>query len=187
MGEIFLRELISNSSDAIDKLKFQNLSACKNTINNDNLKIWVKFDKVKRTISVIDKGIGMNKSEVIKNLGTIAKSGTKEFIKSLSNIQLKNSQTIGQFGVGFYSGFIVSDKISVETRKIDSLPDEGVIWISDGKGEYTLENIHKLEHGTSVTLYLKETEDEFLNDWNLRRIITKYSDHISFPIIMSKK
>ncbi len=183
--EIFLRELISNSSDALDKLRFGALEDAKLAQKNQDLKILVDFDKESRTITVSDNGIGMTRDEVMENLGTIAKSGTREFLKNLTGDQVKDSKLIGQFGVGFYSTFIVADKVSVLTRHAGG--DEAILWESDGQGEYTLEDAQKPEHGTQVTLHLKEGEDDFLNEHRLQTIVTKYSDHISFPVLMRKE
>lgn len=182
--EIFLRELISNSSDALDKLRFGALNDAKLAQKNQDLKILVDFDKEKRTLTVSDNGIGMTRDEVMSNLGTIAKSGTREFLKNLTGDQAKDANLIGQFGVGFYSTFIVADKVSVLTRHAGS--DEAVLWESDGQGEYTLIDAQKPEHGTQVTLHLKADEDEFLDEHRLQNIISKYSDHISFPVLMQK-
>jgi molecular chaperone HtpG len=185
--EIFLRELISNASDASDKLRFE-------AINNDALfegdsalGITVDFDKVARTISITDKGIGLSKQEAIEHLGTIAKSGTKEFFSKLSGDQQKDAALIGQFGVGFYSGFIVADRITVESRRAGLPADQGVRWESGGEGDFTVETIDKPQRGTTITLHLREGEDELLSAWQLRSIIRKYSDHISLPIQMRKE
>ena len=183
--EIFLRELISNSSDALDKLRFGALNDATLAQKNHDLKIYVEFNKDNKTITVSDNGIGMTRDEVMENLGTIAKSGTREFLKNLSGDQAKDAKLIGQFGVGFYSTFIIADKVSVLTRHAGS--DEAILWESDGQGEYTLEDAQKDQPGTQVTLYLKEGEDEFLSDYRLRSIISKYSDHISFPVLMLKE
>ncbi len=184
--EIFLRELISNSSDAADKLRFEALSNSALYEADPELRIWVSFDKEAKTLTVKDNGIGMNREEVIENLGTIAKSGTREFLSQLTGDQKKDSHLIGQFGVGFYSSFIVADKVSVRTRRAGLSPDLGVCWESTGSGDYTLYNIEKQSRGTEVILHIKENEVEFLNDWRLRSIITKYSDHINLPILMPK-
>lgn len=182
--EIFIRELISNASDAADKLRFKALA------NNDlyegdaELKVWIDFDKDNRTLTIRDNGIGMTRDEVINNLGTIAKSGTREFLQTLTGDKQKDSQLIGQFGVGFYSAFIVADKIVLQTRAAGASAEEGVQWISDGEGQYEIETIEKADRGTEITLHLKETEDEFLNGWHLRHVIRKYSDHISLPVMM---
>ena len=185
--EIFLRELISNASDASDKLRFE-------AINNDALfegdsalGITIDFDKAARTISITDKGIGLSQQEAIEHLGTIAKSGTKEFFSKLSGDQQKDAALIGQFGVGFYSGFIVADRITVESRRAGLPADQGVRWESGGEGDFTVETIDKPERGTTITLHLREGEDELLSAWQLRSIIRKYSDHISLPIQMRKE
>jgi molecular chaperone HtpG len=185
--EIFLRELISNASDAADKLRFNALSDDALYEGDANLKISIEFDKDARTITLTDNGIGMSRDEVRENIGTIARSGTKQFFESLTGDQAKDSQLIGQFGVGFYSSFIVADKVVVETRKAGTTKDHGVRWESAGEGDYTLENIDKPLHGTSITLHLREGEDDFLNGWKLRSIIRKFSDHISLPIEMKKE
>lgn len=182
--EIFLRELISNGSDALDKLRFNALSDDAFKGKDTNLKIKVSFNKDARTITVEDNGIGMSEAEVIEHLGTIAKSGTKAFIEKLSGDQAKDSQLIGQFGVGFYSSFMVADKVSVHTRRADLPESEAVLWESCGDGEYTLEKSEKAGQGTTITLHLKENEDELLTDSRLRGIIIRYSDHISFPVEM---
>ncbi len=184
--EIFLRELISNASDACDKLRFLALKDDSLYEGDSELKITVSYDKEARTITVADNGVGMNRDEVIENIGTIAKSGTRAFLDSLTGEQSKDAQLIGQFGVGFYSSFIVADKVTLKTRKAGDPKENGVCWTSEGKGEYTLETIEMPHHGTEVTLHLREGEDEFLNDWRLRQIITKYSDHIGFPVVLRK-
>ena len=184
--EIFMRELVSNASDALDKLRFLALSNGDFYENDSDLKIEVKIDKDNHQVSIIDNGIGMSADDIVDNLGTIAKSGTKEFLSHLSGDQVKDSNLIGQFGVGFYSAFIVADKVTVLSRKAGAGIEEGVQWISEGKGEYTLENIRKESRGTEIILHLKEDEKDFLNDWTLRNLITKYSDHICWPIIMEK-
>jgi molecular chaperone HtpG len=185
--EIFLRELISNASDAADKLRFESLSDDSLFEGDSELKIRVEFDKDKRTITVKDNGIGMTRSEVQEHIGTIAKSGTKQFFESLTGDQSKDSELIGQFGVGFYSSFIVADKVTLTTRRAGAKPEDGVRWESTGEGEYSLESVEKANRGTEVTLHLKEGEDEFLDDFRLRSIIRKFSDHISMPIIMDKE
>lgn len=185
--EIFLRELISNASDAIDKLRFEGLSDPALYESNPDVSIRVTFDAEARTITVSDNGIGMTREEVIENLGTIAKSGTREFMSQLTGDQKKDAHLIGQFGVGFYSSFIVADKVTVITRRAGYAPEHGVRWESRGDGEYTIENVEKTSRGTDVILHLKEGDDEFLNEWRLRSIITKYSDHINIPILMLKK
>ena len=182
--EIFLRELISNASDAADKLKFEALSNEALYEGDSALKIRVEFDTKARTVSVIDNGIGMSREEVIDNLGTIARSGTRQFLESLGADQARNAQMIGQFGVGFYSSFIVADKVTVKTRRAGLAADEGVLWESEGKGEYTLTTLSREQRGTEVILHLKKEEKEFLDPWRLRTIITRYSDHIAVPIVM---
>ncbi|WP_267256291.1 molecular chaperone HtpG [Coxiella endosymbiont of Ornithodoros maritimus] len=184
--EIFLRELISNTSDAADKLRYQALSDAALYENNADLKIWIDYDKNARTITIRDNGIGMSREEVIENLGTIAKSGTRAFRELLAEKKAENSQLIGQFGVGFYSAFIVADRVVVRTRRAGMKPEQGVEWESTGEGEYTLKNIDKPTRGTEVVLHLKESEEEFLDPLRLRAIITKYSDHILLPIVMKK-
>jgi molecular chaperone HtpG len=184
--EIFLRELISNASDASDKLRFEALSDSALYEKDPDLNIKVSFDVAARTITISDNGIGMTREEVIENLGTIAKSGTREFLSRLSGDQKKDAHLIGQFGVGFYSAFIAADKVTVITRRAGLTSDHGVMWESNGEGAYTIENVEKVARGTDVVLHLKEGEDEFLNDWRLRTIITKYSDNISLPIMMRK-
>lgn len=184
--EIFLRELISNSSDAADKLRFEALTDNALYENDTTLKIWVDFDEKARTVTVRDNGIGMNREEVIENLGTIARSGTREFLAALSGDQAKDAHLIGQFGVGFYSSFVVADRVVVKTRRAGMQSDQGVEWESAGEGDYTVKNIEKKERGTEVILHLKKDESEFLDAWRLRSIITKYSDHIVLPIVMKK-
>lgn len=184
--EIFLRELISNSSDAADKLRFEALTNDALYEGNSELKIWVDFDAKEHTITVRDNGIGMDREEVIANLGTIAKSGTKEFLAALTGDQAKDTHLIGQFGVGFYSSFVVAEKVRVKTRHAGTPTDQGVIWESCGDGEYTISNSEVLEHGTEVTLFLKADAEEFLDYWRLKGIINKYSDHIILPILMKK-
>ena len=185
--EIFLRELISNASDASDKLRFEAINQPNLYEGDSELKIKVSFDKSARTISISDNGIGMSRDEVISNLGTIARSGTKEFFSKLSGDQQKDASLIGQFGVGFYSGFIVADKITVETRRAGLEPSSGVRWESAGAGDFTIEAIDKSDRGTNIILHLKEGEDEFLSSWKLKSVIQKYSDHISIPIQMFKE
>ncbi|MGD8526050.1 MAG: molecular chaperone HtpG [Thioalkalispiraceae bacterium] len=184
--EIFMRELISNASDACDKLRFEGLSDDALFEGDADLKIHVAFDKDARTITIRDNGIGMNRQEVMDNIGTIASSGTRKFLDSLSGDQAKDAQLIGQFGVGFYSSFIVADKVTVETRRAGLAAEHGVRWESSGEGEYSLENVELDKRGTTVTLHLREGEDEFLDNFRLRHIITTYSDHISLPILMNK-
>jgi molecular chaperone HtpG len=182
--EIFLRELISNASDAIDKLRFEALSDGALYESDPELKIRVSYDKEARTVTVADNGIGMTREEVIENIGTIAKSGTREFFKALSDDQRKDASVIGQFGVGFYSSFIVADKVTLTTRRAGYGSEHGVRWESNGEGDYSIETIEHAGRGTEVTLHLRESEDELLNNHRLRSIITKYSDHISLPIVM---
>ena len=184
--EIFLRELISNASDAADKLRFVALSKSDLYEGDTELKVWIDFDTTAGTLTIKDNGIGMTRDEVIKNLGTIARSGTAEFIKTLTGDKAKDSKLIGQFGVGFYSGFIVADKIVVRTRKAGVPADQGVRWASKGEGEYDVETITKTTRGTEVELHLKEEDKDILNAWHLRHIISKYSDHITLPVVMHK-
>ncbi|HDR1334529.1 molecular chaperone HtpG [Pasteurella multocida] len=186
--EIFLRELISNASDAADKLRFKALSAPELYEGDGDLKVRIRFDEEKGTLTISDNGIGMTRDEVIDHLGTIAKSGTKEFLSALGQDQAKDSQLIGQFGVGFYSAFIVADKVTVKTRAAGVSPDKAVLWESAGEGEYSVADIDKKERGTEITLHLREDEKAFLNDWRLREIIGKYSDHIGLPVeILAKE
>ena len=182
--EIFLRELISNASDACDKLRFEALGDDALYEKDSELKVVIEFDKEARTISLIDNGIGMNRQEVMDNIGTIAKSGTRKFFESLTGDQARDVQLIGQFGVGFYSAFIVADRVVVETRRAGLTPEHGVRWESDGQGTYNLETMEKPERGTRVTLHLREGEEELLESYRLRHIIKKYSDHINLPILM---
>lgn len=182
--EIFLRELISNASDAADKLRFEGLANDDLYEGDTDLKIRVAFNKKARTVTVSDNGIGMSRSEVVDNIGTIAKSGTQEFLKALSGNQAKDARLIGQFGVGFYSAFIVADRVTVESRRAGLKADQGVRWDSDGKGEYSLETIEKAGRGTDVILHLRKGEDEFLDGLRLRSIVHKFSDHINLPIMM---
>lgn len=185
--EIFLRELISNASDAADKLRFRALSNPDLYEGDGELRVRVSFDKDKRTLTISDNGVGMTRDEVIDHLGTIAKSGTKSFLESLGSDQAKDSQLIGQFGVGFYSAFIVADKVTVRTRAAGEKPENGVFWESAGEGEYTVADITKEDRGTEITLHLREGEDEFLDDWRVRSIISKYSDHIALPVEIEKR
>jgi molecular chaperone HtpG len=185
--EIFLRELISNSSDAADKLRFEALSNDNLYEGDSELKIRLAFDKDKRTITITDNGIGMTRDEVQEHIGTIAKSGTKQFFEKLTGEQAKDSELIGQFGVGFYSSFIVADKVTLTTRKAGASKDGAARWESAGEGEYTLETVTKEQRGTEIVLHLKESEDEFLDSHRLRSIVRKFSDHISIPIIMTKE
>jgi molecular chaperone HtpG len=185
--EIFLRELISNASDAADKLRFEGLTDKALYETDPDLKIRVSFDSKARTITVSDNGIGMSRQEVIENIGTIAKSGTREFFEKLTGDDAKDAHLIGQFGVGFYSSFIVADKVTVLTRRAGLTSEHGVKWVSDGGGEYTIEMVDKPSRGTEVTLHVREGEDELLNSHRLRSIIRKYSDHITLPILMKKE
>ncbi|QBZ83641.1 Chaperone protein HtpG [Hydrogenovibrio crunogenus] len=182
--EIFLRELVSNASDALDKLRFESVSNDALSEGESELAIQVGFDKEARTVSIIDNGIGMTRDEVIANIGTIANSGTKKFLENMTGDQAKDSHLIGQFGVGFYASFIVADKVTLTTRKAGDEKSEGTRWESTGEGEYTLETVEKETKGTEITLHLKEDMDEFLDDFRLKNIITTYSDHINFPIKM---
>ncbi len=185
--EIFLRELISNASDACDKLRFEALN--NNGLYEDapELQVRLSFDKAAKTLTITDNGIGMTAQEAIDHLGTIAKSGTKDFMSKLSGDQKSDAQLIGQFGVGFYSGFIVAEKITVETRRAGAKPSEGVRWISGGTGDFEVETINRAERGTSVILHLREEALEYANTWKLKEIVGKYSDHISLPILMEKE
>ncbi|QWD59692.1 molecular chaperone HtpG [Polynucleobacter sp. MWH-UH35A] len=185
--EIFLRELISNASDAADKLRFEGIAHPDWYGDDPDLKIKVEFDKATRTLTISDNGIGMSCEEVINNLGTIARSGTKEFFSKLSGDQQKDAALIGQFGVGFYSAFIVADRITVDTRRAGLPSSDGVRWESDGSGEFTIESIDRPQRGTSITLHLRDGEDDFLNSYQLKTIIRKYSDHTSLPIQMRKE
>jgi molecular chaperone HtpG len=185
--EIFLRELISNASDACDKLRFEALNDAALYEDASTLEVRVSFDKEARTITIADNGIGMSADEAIANLGTIAKSGTREFVGKLSGEQAKDAQLIGQFGVGFYSGYIVADRITVESRRAGLKPEEGVRWSSAGTGDFEVENLVRAQRGTSVTLHLRDGEDEFLSAWKLKSVIGRYSDHISLPILMREQ
>ncbi len=185
--EIFLRELVSNASDACDKLRFEALDNAALFEDTPNLEVRVSFDEEARTLTISDNGIGMSADEAAAHLGTIAKSGTREFMAKLDGDQKKDAQLIGQFGVGFYSGFIVADRITVETRRAGLAADQGVRWSSEGTGEYELETITKAGRGTDVILHLREGEEEFLKTWRVKSTISKYSDHISLPILMKKE
>ena len=185
--EIFLRELISNASDAADKLRFKALSNSALYEGDGELRVRVSLDADKGSLTISDNGIGMTREQVIEHLGTIAKSGTKEFLTALGQDQAKDSQLIGQFGVGFYSAFIVADKVTVKTRAAGEATDKGVLWESAGEGEYSVADIEKKSRGTDVILHLREDEKEFLNEWRLREIIGKYSDHIGLPVEMLTK
>ena len=182
--EIVLRELISNASDAADKLRFEALADGALYEDDSELKIRVAFDKEARTVSISDNGIGMSRDEVTANIGTIAKSGTKEFFNALTGDQAKDANLIGQFGVGFYSSFIIADKVTLITRRAGAT--DAVRWQSSGEGDYTLEAAEKAARGTEIILHLRDGEDEFLSDWKLKTIIRKYSDHITLPIVMKK-
>ncbi|MGO9446356.1 MAG: molecular chaperone HtpG [Thiobacillaceae bacterium] len=184
--DIFLRELISNASDAADKLRFEALSDGALFESDSELKIRIAFDRAARTLTIADNGIGMSRQEVIDHIGTIAKSGTREFFAQLSGEQKKDAQLIGQFGVGFYSAFIVADRVTLSTRRAGLTAEHGVCWESTGGGDYTLETITKPLRGTEIVLHLREGEDEFLSDWKLKSVIRMYSDHITLPIIMKK-
>ena len=185
--DIFLRELVSNASDACDKLRFEALNDAGLYEDSPNLEVRVSFDKDAKTLTITDNGIGMSAQEAIDHLGTIAKSGTKDFMSRLSGDQKKDAQLIGQFGVGFYSGFIVADKITVESRRAGMKPEEGVRWVSGGTGDFETETITRAQRGTSVILHLRDDASEYLNRWKLKQIIGKYSDHISLPILMQKE
>lgn len=182
--EIFLRELVSNASDAADKLRFLALSNGDLYENDADLKVRISADKEANTVTITDNGIGMSREDLINSLGTIAKSGTAEFFQNLTGDQSKDSQLIGQFGVGFYSAFIVADKVTVRTRKAGE--SQGIEWQSAGEGEYTLQEIDKPTRGTEIILHLREDEKEFADEYRLRSIVTKYSDHISIPVEMYK-
>jgi molecular chaperone HtpG len=184
--EIFLRELISNASDACDRLRFSAVSDASLYEEDIELKIKVSYDKDNRTITISDNGIGMTRDEVIDHIGTIAKSGTRSFLDSMTGDEKDDAKLIGQFGVGFYSSFIVAEEVTLRTRRAGQAADQGVEWVSEGKGEYNIASIDKPGRGTEITLKLREGEDEFLNDWKLRSIITSYSDHIDFPVMMDK-
>jgi len=185
--EIFLRELISNASDAVDKLRFEGLSDDALFEGDSEFEIHVAYDKDARTITITDNGIGMTRQEVIEHIGTIAKSGTSQFFQSLTGDQAKDANLIGQFGVGFYSAFIIADKVTLKTRRAGLTAEHGVRWESAGEGDYSLETLDKAARGTEVTLHLRDDEDEFLDGMRLRNIIGKYSDHITLPIIMEKQ
>jgi molecular chaperone HtpG len=185
--EIFLRELVSNASDACDKLRFEALDNAALFEDAPELQVHVSFDAEAKTVTIRDNGIGMSADEAVAHLGTIAKSGTREFMARLEGEQKKDANLIGQFGVGFYSGFIVADRITVESRRAGLKPEEGVRWSSDGSGQFEVETITRPDRGTAVTLHLREGEEEFLKTWKLKSIISKYSDHISLPILMKKE
>ncbi|MBI5937309.1 MAG: molecular chaperone HtpG [Betaproteobacteria bacterium] len=181
--EIFLRELVSNASDAADKLRFEALNDAALYENDSEPKIWLSVDKAARTLTLRDNGIGMSRQEVIEHIGTIAKSGTKEFFSKLTGDQQKDTQLIGQFGVGFYSSFIVADRVTLTTRRAGLTQEHGVRWESAGEGDYSLETVDKASRGTEIVLHLKEGEDEFLDDWRLKNIVRQYSDHVPIPIV----
>jgi molecular chaperone HtpG len=185
--EIFLRELVSNASDACDKLRFEALDKAELFEDAPNLEVRVWFDEKAKTITIRDNGIGMSADEAVANLGTIAKSGTREFMAKLEGDQKKDANLIGQFGVGFYSGFIVADRLTVETRRAGAAATEGVRWTSQGSGDFEVETIERTQRGTDVILHLREGEEEFLSAWKLKSIISKYSDHISLPVLMPKQ
>lgn len=185
--EIFLRELISNASDACDKLRFEALNNSALYGEDSDLKIRVSFDKAARTVTISDNGIGLSRDEAVEHLGTIAKSGTKEFFSALTGDQAKDAHLIGQFGVGFYSSFIIADKVTVVSRRAGVEANQAVCWESGGEGDYTVEMVEKASRGTDVTLHLREGEDDFLSAWKLKSIIRKYSDHITLPIVMKKE
>jgi molecular chaperone HtpG len=185
--EIFLRELVSNASDACDKLRFEGLNNAALFEDAPNLDVRLSFDKEAKTLTITDNGIGLSAQEAIDNLGTIAKSGTKEFMSRMSGDQKKDAQLIGQFGVGFYSGFIVADKITVESRRAGLPAAEGVRWVSTGTGDFEVEAIDRAARGTSVTLHLRDDASEYLSHWKLKTIVSKYSDHISLPVLMQKE
>jgi len=185
--EIFLRELISNASDACDKLRFESLHNAALMEGGEEFRIRIGYDKDARTLTIADNGIGMNRDEVIANLGTIAKSGTREFFSSLTGDQQKDANLIGQFGVGFYSSFIVADQVTVKTRRAGAQAGQGVEWVSDGGGEFTIAMIERPARGTEITLHLREGQDDLLSAWKLKSIVRKYSDHIVQPIVMKKE
>ena len=185
--DIFLRELVSNASDACDKLRFEGLNNAALYEDAPNLEVRVSFDKAAKTITITDNGIGLSEQDAVEHLGTIAKSGTRDFMSKLSGDQKNDAQLIGQFGVGFYSGFIVADKITVESRRAGLPASEGVRWSSAGTGDFEVETLDRAERGTSVILHLKDDASEYLNTWKLKSIISKYSDHISLPILMKKE
>ncbi|MGO1618154.1 MAG: molecular chaperone HtpG, partial [Oceanisphaera sp.] len=185
--EVFLRELVSNAADAADKLRFKALSNSELYENEGDLRVRLILDADKKTLTISDNGIGMSRDEVIEHLGTIAKSGTKSFFGELTGDQAKDSQLIGQFGVGFYSAFIVADKVTVLSRAAGQPADQGVQWESDGDGSFTIAEINKPGRGTDIILHLRDSEQEFLDDWRLRSIIGKYSDHISVAVEMWKQ
>ena len=182
--EIFLRELISNASDAADRLRFEALATPELLSDDPNLGVCVEYNEEEGTLAVTDNGIGMSREELIDNLGTIARSGTADFLQRMTGDEKHDARLIGQFGVGFYSTFIVADKVSVETRRAGLADDEAVRWESDGKGEFTIHAIERSARGTSVTLHLKKAEREFAEAFRLETLIRKYSDHIAFPVTL---
>ncbi|MGB3289664.1 MAG: molecular chaperone HtpG [Burkholderiaceae bacterium] len=185
--EIFLRELVSNASDACDKLRFEAIDNPDLFQGDTDLRIRVEYDKDQRTVTISDNGIGMSRDEAVANLGTIARSGTKEFFSQLTGDKQKDAQLIGQFGVGFYSSFIVAEKVSVLSRRAGAAETDAILWESDGQGEFSITQVEKADRGTSVTLYLRKDEDDFLGGWKLREVLRRYSDHISLPIQMLKE
>ena len=185
--EIFLRELISNASDACDKLRFEALNDSSLYGDDAELAIRLSFDKAARTITVSDNGIGLSRDEAVEHLGTIAKSGTREFFSALTGDQAKDAHLIGQFGVGFYSSFIVADKVTVISRRAGLPADQAVRWESAGEGDFSVEQVEKAGRGTDVILHLREGEDDFLSGWKLRQTVRTYSDHITLPIRMNKE
>ena len=185
--EIFLREFISNASDACDKLRFEALNNSALYGDDAELKIRLSFDKDARTLTVSDNGIGLSRDEAVDHLGTIAKSGTREFFSSLTGDQAKDAHLIGQFGVGFYSSYIVADKVTVISRRADIEAGQAVRWESSGEGEFSVEMVEKAGRGTDVILHLRDGEDDFLSGWKLKQIVRKYSDHITLPILMKKE
>ena len=185
--EIFLRELVSNASDACDRLRFEALNNSALYGDDSDLKIRLSFDKAARTLTIADNGIGLSRDEAVEHLGTIAKSGTREFFSALTGDQAKDANLIGQFGVGFYSSFIIADKVTVVSRRAGVEADQAVRWESAGEGEFTVEMVNKASRGTEVTLHLRDGEDEFLSGWKLRQTVRKYSDHITLPIVMKKE
>ena len=185
--EIFLRELVSNASDACDKLRFEAIDKPELLESDPDLRVRVDFDATARTVTISDNGIGMSRDEIVSNLGTIARSGTREFFSQLTGDKQKDAQLIGQFGVGFYSSFIVADEVTVRSRRAGSPAAEGVLWKSDGQGEFSVEPVEKVDRGTEITLHLREEEDDFLGSWKLRDILRRYSDHISLPVQMPKE
>lgn len=185
--EIFLRELVSNASDACDKLRFEAIDQPDLMQGETDLRIRVEYDADQRTITISDNGIGLSRDEAVANLGTIARSGTKEFFAQLTGDKQKDANLIGQFGVGFYSSFIVADKVSVLSRRAGTEPEQAVLWESDGQGEFSVTTVEKADRGTSITLHLRADEDEFLSGWKLREVLRRYSDHISLPVQMLKE